>query len=162
MYYIFVTFFTTRRPCHYLCSHNGWVFLKCATIGTHFRHPSDEQLQHRDISCNKNLLSVSFEYDTLLTSPHIQVAVEKMWRIRIQEFIYKSCLISCLIRRNTLSIGILRMFPDFHIIIGVCIQLVFTLNVIVLNYSLLLHVLSPWWALPNCIDQTKVSQEGCV
>lgn len=77
MYYIFVTFFTTRRPCHYLCSHNGWVFLKCATIGTHFRPPSDEQLQHRDISCNKNLLSVSFEYDTLLTSPHIQVTVEK-------------------------------------------------------------------------------------
>ena len=77
MYYIFVTFFTTRRPCHYLCSHNGWVFLKCATIGTHFRPPSDEQLQHRDISCNKNLLSVSFEYDTLLASPHIQVTVEK-------------------------------------------------------------------------------------
>ena len=77
MYYIFVTFFTTHRPCHYLCSHNGWVFLKCATIGTHFRHPSDEQLQHRDISCNKNLLSVSFEYDTLLASLHIQVTVEK-------------------------------------------------------------------------------------
>ena len=36
-----------------MCSHCGWLLLKCSTIGigfngakTNFKHPTDEQLQH--------------------------------------------------------------------------------------------------------------------
>ena len=63
--------------CPPLCSHGGWLLLKCSAIGigfngaetnklwncTHFRHPTDEQLGHVDIffSNYDNLQSVYFE-----------------------------------------------------------------------------------------------------
>ena len=54
----------TYMCCPRLCSHGGWLLLKCSAIGgTHFRHPTDEQLGHVDILFSNyyNLQSVYFE-----------------------------------------------------------------------------------------------------
>ena len=70
--------FLTYMCCPQLCSHGGWLLLKCSAIGVGFngaetnygiarifRYPTDEQLGHVDIffSNYHNLQSVYFEFE---------------------------------------------------------------------------------------------------